>query len=186
VSAQHARIEQAGPDFVVQDLGSRNGTYVNGRRIQGRVPLRAGDELRVGDCLYIFLVEPAETRPRKHALGPARPPLAGADEKLLLAALCHGAALFTISAPLVPLVSAAVPLAIWLLVSRHSAWLGFHARQAALYQATVSLVLLLARPVLGPPIWLLTTGYAWFGAFNCARGQPFRYPLLGALAEAWS
>jgi hypothetical protein len=48
-SAQHARID-AGPDGVwVQDLGSTNGTVVNGSRVKGRRRLQPGDVVRVGE-----------------------------------------------------------------------------------------------------------------------------------------
>jgi hypothetical protein len=47
-SGRHARIEP-GPDGVwVEDLGSTNGTYVNGARIDRRTLVRAGDALRIG------------------------------------------------------------------------------------------------------------------------------------------
>ncbi len=34
--------------YVLRDLGSRNGTYLNGRRVEGEVEMRAGDEIGVG------------------------------------------------------------------------------------------------------------------------------------------
>jgi hypothetical protein len=47
-SAQHARID-TGPDGVsVQDLGSTNGTFVNGARVKERRLLQPGDVVRVG------------------------------------------------------------------------------------------------------------------------------------------
>lgn len=47
-SARHARIESMRDGLWVVDLGSTNGTYVNGRRIDGREQLRAGDLVQVG------------------------------------------------------------------------------------------------------------------------------------------
>jgi diguanylate cyclase (GGDEF)-like protein len=47
VSREHARIATEGDDFVVEDLGSTNGTYVNGRKVTRHV-LQAGDKIRVG------------------------------------------------------------------------------------------------------------------------------------------
>ncbi|HVP90491.1 MAG TPA: SpoIIE family protein phosphatase [Terriglobales bacterium] len=40
--------------YAVQDQGSKNGTYVNGRRISGEVALRRGDEVVVGETKIIF------------------------------------------------------------------------------------------------------------------------------------
>lgn len=47
-SRQHARFHVAGPTAVLVDLGSRNGTFVNGKRIVGRCTLHDGDKVRVG------------------------------------------------------------------------------------------------------------------------------------------
>lgn len=51
VSGKHARIFQENGQFLLEDLGSTNGTYVNGRPVRMRVPLRNGDKLRFGDSL---------------------------------------------------------------------------------------------------------------------------------------
>lgn len=48
-SARHARIEARRDGVWVQDLGSTNGTYVNGTRIEGAHRLEPGDVLRVGE-----------------------------------------------------------------------------------------------------------------------------------------
>ena len=37
-----------GRDWYVEDLGSTNGTYVNGNRVDGVAPLGYGDELQIG------------------------------------------------------------------------------------------------------------------------------------------
>ena len=47
-SSRHAVIERAGEGFVIRDAGSKNGTIVNGRRIDGPVALAAGDEIVLG------------------------------------------------------------------------------------------------------------------------------------------
>ena len=47
VSRRHARLICRGGRWVLQDLGSRNGTKLNGRRV-GRCELRPGDELLLG------------------------------------------------------------------------------------------------------------------------------------------
>jgi DNA-binding winged helix-turn-helix (wHTH) protein len=48
VSRHHARIVVAGPAATVEDLGSKNGTYLRGERISGAAPLRHNDVLRLG------------------------------------------------------------------------------------------------------------------------------------------
>jgi hypothetical protein len=53
VSRQHAQIQQQGVDFVIVDLNSSNGTFVNGGRIEEHV-LSNGDEIRIGDCILQF------------------------------------------------------------------------------------------------------------------------------------
>jgi hypothetical protein len=47
-SADHAVLTYRGRSWYVEDLGSTNGTYVNGRIIDGVAPLGFGDEVAVG------------------------------------------------------------------------------------------------------------------------------------------
>ena len=51
VSRHHARIYVTASGAFLEDLGSRNGTFLRGERITGRVPLQAGDEIVVGKTL---------------------------------------------------------------------------------------------------------------------------------------
>lgn len=53
VSARHARVI---PPGTVVDEGSTNGTFVNGRRIDGRATLRPGDLVQVGSTVFRFEV----------------------------------------------------------------------------------------------------------------------------------
>jgi pSer/pThr/pTyr-binding forkhead associated (FHA) protein len=48
VSQVHARVFHRGDDYWVEDLGSTNGTFVNGRKIDGAIPVRRGDRVQVG------------------------------------------------------------------------------------------------------------------------------------------
>ncbi len=48
VSRRHARVLENNGGVIVEDLGSSNGTYVNGERIAGPVELGAGDEVQIG------------------------------------------------------------------------------------------------------------------------------------------
>ena len=54
VSRQHSRIHRRDNSFVVEDLGSLNGTYVNQRRVDV-TSLQHGDELQIGKFRFVFL-----------------------------------------------------------------------------------------------------------------------------------
>ncbi len=54
VSKEHCIIEQQGPVMVLRDLGSMNGTYVNGERVAGIRALGHGDEIRLGNTALQF------------------------------------------------------------------------------------------------------------------------------------
>lgn len=55
VSRRHALVRREADGFVVEDLGSLNGTYVAGSRVE-RHRLEAGDELQVGRFKLVFLL----------------------------------------------------------------------------------------------------------------------------------
>ena len=44
----HARFHVGTESLELEDLNSRNGTYLNGEKVDGRVPLKDGDQLRIG------------------------------------------------------------------------------------------------------------------------------------------
>jgi pSer/pThr/pTyr-binding forkhead associated (FHA) protein len=48
VSQVHARIFSRGDSFLVEDLGSTNGTYLNRKRITAPIELQRGDEVKIG------------------------------------------------------------------------------------------------------------------------------------------
>ena len=52
VSRHHARIVGGQDGHFVEDLGSSNGTYINGVRVVGRAPLSEHDELRIGPYTF--------------------------------------------------------------------------------------------------------------------------------------
>ena len=57
VSRNHCVISKEGKRFILKDLDSRNGTWVNGRKIKNRRNLRDGDVLQVGPFRIIFQPE---------------------------------------------------------------------------------------------------------------------------------
>ena len=54
VSRVHAVLENLGFAWSIRDVGSRNGTYLNGEKISAERVLRSGDELRVGKSRLVF------------------------------------------------------------------------------------------------------------------------------------
>lgn len=87
ISRLHAVIERYPAGWAVRDLGSRNGTFVNGERIWGERSLRHGDEIRVGQTRLVFrgegfdLVAPTEA--------PLEAPEVTPRERDVLLALCR-------------------------------------------------------------------------------------------------
>lgn len=55
VSRLHAVVENHGSAWSIRDLGSRNGTLVNGEPLLAERVLRPGDEVRVGDTRLVFV-----------------------------------------------------------------------------------------------------------------------------------
>jgi len=59
ISNEHARLEQTEAGFTLCDLGSTNGTYVNGQRLVGTVGLVSGDAVRMGSTTFTFVTREA-------------------------------------------------------------------------------------------------------------------------------
>lgn len=55
LSRHHSRLMRSGEDWLVEDLGSRSGTLVNGAKIAGPTPLAAGDTLQVSTTILTLL-----------------------------------------------------------------------------------------------------------------------------------
>jgi len=53
-SSSHARISRSGDVLVVEDMGSTNGTYLNGDPLTGPQPLHPGDRIRIGDNEFSY------------------------------------------------------------------------------------------------------------------------------------
>ena len=62
VSRRHARVTIAGDQALIEDLGSRNGTWVGGRKVEGPTALADHDEVKLGSVVLTFRVfEATET-----------------------------------------------------------------------------------------------------------------------------
>jgi predicted component of type VI protein secretion system len=102
VSRLHAQLERVGRDWLVTDDGlSRNGTFVNGARLEGRRALRDGDMLAIGATVIAFLVpsgaSTAGTTATAH--GPLVAPPTTPAQRRVLVALCRPFAASTYAAP---------------------------------------------------------------------------------------
>jgi predicted component of type VI protein secretion system len=75
VSRHHARVTPSGSGAVVEDLGSRNGTFVNGEVIHGPTHLVPGDQLQLGVTL-VELRSAVQIAERPSAVHKVPPPLA--------------------------------------------------------------------------------------------------------------
>lgn len=91
ISRHHARLTLQGGSYVLEDLGSTNGSFVNGRRITGATALSPGDMVGLGDTVVLAVSgamdaaatqvsRPPQTAPsmqaaRPSAPTPSRPPL---------------------------------------------------------------------------------------------------------------
>ncbi len=72
VSRQHARIGWQAGTYYIEDLGSTNGTFLNGAPVTGRQLLRSGDTIGMGQTLLVFQ-EQAGVIPTQPVAPPARP-----------------------------------------------------------------------------------------------------------------
>jgi hypothetical protein len=98
VSREHAELQRTEAGWVVTDLGSRNGTFADGARIQGSVTLPARAVLRVGDVALWFLADivhdPVPGRPAMTTDGRGgliRYQLVRGDKELCIVATDNGA-----------------------------------------------------------------------------------------------
>jgi DNA-binding winged helix-turn-helix (wHTH) protein len=68
-SRRHAAITVASGSLIIEDLGSHNGTFVNGRRLDAPSPLADGDEIRVGPATLAVHTAPPDDLTRSADAG---------------------------------------------------------------------------------------------------------------------
>jgi pSer/pThr/pTyr-binding forkhead associated (FHA) protein len=99
VSRMHALIESHPGGWCLRDLGSRNGTSVNGSRVTGERALQSGDELRIGDTRVLFRVDTPKAEAGTVQRATVQLPDLTRREREVLLALCRpllaGRGLFT-------------------------------------------------------------------------------------------
>ena len=61
VSRRHTRIVADGDKAILEDLGSKNGTYVEGKRVREPVALSDGDQISIGPVVLVFRVAGAQS-----------------------------------------------------------------------------------------------------------------------------
>ncbi len=86
ISREHARISWLGLEYVIEDLGSSNGTFVNGERVTKARMLRPGDSIRLGQTTLRFKVD-GDNRYGLPDPTPTRPQRAWGDQEVIPARL---------------------------------------------------------------------------------------------------
>jgi DNA-binding CsgD family transcriptional regulator len=87
-SRLHAVFVSYPSGWAVKDIGSRNGTFVNGQRLWGERLLRSGDEVRVGRAQLVFHADEKRGGPKTQVDRPPVPPLTPRERDVLIA-LCR-------------------------------------------------------------------------------------------------
>lgn len=59
ISRKHCAVALVNNHFVVRDLGSMNGVWVNGTRVENQAPVGFGDELMIGDVRFLLEADKA-------------------------------------------------------------------------------------------------------------------------------
>ena len=69
ISRKHCAVALVNNHFVVRDLGSMNGVWVNGTRVENQAPVGFGDELMIGDVRFLLEADKAAVGKPKTAGG---------------------------------------------------------------------------------------------------------------------
>jgi pSer/pThr/pTyr-binding forkhead associated (FHA) protein len=92
VSRLHAILENHGAAWSIRDVGSRNGTFLNGEKVDAERVLRSGDELRLGKSRIVFVQAHQGDGPDEATIVPdasALPPRLTPREFDVLLVLCR-------------------------------------------------------------------------------------------------
>ncbi|NWF68879.1 MAG: FHA domain-containing protein [Chloroflexi bacterium] len=68
ISRQHVRIRREGDHYVITDLNSRNGTWVQGQRLEGSRPLNDGDVIQLAVTIKLQFLGSSTTAPLPFAI----------------------------------------------------------------------------------------------------------------------
>src|SRR5947209_508788 len=88
VSRKHARLVRDGDSLRLEDLGSSNGTYLNGQRVQEAI-LTAGDSVQIGPVVFVLQIDGV---PADDELAPVIAAPANEEEAGVVAEVQEGAA----------------------------------------------------------------------------------------------
>jgi pSer/pThr/pTyr-binding forkhead associated (FHA) protein len=62
ISRHHCLLRVRGDEATISDLGSSNGTFLNGQRVRSQAVIRNGDRLQLGDHVYLLQVGDKDPR----------------------------------------------------------------------------------------------------------------------------
>jgi EmrB/QacA subfamily drug resistance transporter len=91
VSDRHVRVFSEDGEAVVEDLGSTNGTFANGRRFPGSYRLHAGDRIKLGQTVLEYTPPPVSVGAGSEGMAAAGPSAGGITDRLRLQVLRDGA-----------------------------------------------------------------------------------------------
>jgi len=75
VSRRHSRLTFQGGKYVLEDMGSTNGTFVNGQRLTGPRVLKTGEVISLGEQI-VFVYEAVDSDPGATMVSPRKAPAA--------------------------------------------------------------------------------------------------------------
>lgn len=84
ISRRHAQVKPTADGLLVEDLGSANGTFINGKRVQTGL-MRPGEELRLDNIRFLLVAPGMEMPPTQRAPAPAAKTAGGGKARLVAA-----------------------------------------------------------------------------------------------------